>query len=77
LVRIEFRSDDGSGSFHIKDNTGLVCEVLFYQCRDYGVDYPYESDKEPYYLVEYKILPTGKDKYRYISEENLRRVKND
>jgi hypothetical protein len=77
LVRIVFHSDDGAGSFRIKDNHGLVCEILFYECRDYGVDYPYADDRDNYYLIEYKILPTGKDKYRYISEQNLRRIEDD
>jgi hypothetical protein len=76
LVRIVFRSDDGPASYHLKDDIGLVCEVLFYECTDYGVE-PRE-DREPFYLIEYKILPSSKvDSYRFISEENLRKVEND
>ena len=76
LVRIVFRSDDGPASYHLKDDLGLVCEVLFYECTDYGIED--REDREPFYLIEYKILPSGKiDSYRYISEENLRKVEND
>ena len=76
LVRIVFRSDDGPASYHLKDDIGLVCEVLFYEFTDYGVE-PRE-DREPFYLIEYKILPSSKvNSYRFISEENLRKVEND
>ena len=77
LVKIVFRSDDGPASYRLKGDMGIICEVLYYQCKDYGVDYSWE-DKDPYYLIEYKILPTNNQKnHRYISEENLRKVEND
>jgi len=76
LVRIVFRSDDGPASYHLRDDIGLVCEVLFYECTDYGIEA--REDREPFYLIEYKILPSSKvDSYRFISEENLRKVEND
>jgi len=77
LVEICFRSDDGSSSYLMKGDYGLVCEILFYECRDYGVDYP-TDDKIPYYIIEYKLLVSKKkDNFRYVSEENLRKVIDD
>jgi len=71
LVKIVFGSDDGISSYRLEDDMGLVCEVSFYECRDYGID-DYE-DKNPFFLIEYKILVSSKaDKYRYVSEEHLR-----
>ena len=71
LVRIVFSSDEGYSSYQLNDDMGLVCEVTFYECRDYGVD-SYE-DKKPFFLIEYKILPSDKkDTYRYVSEQHLR-----
>ena len=53
---------------------GLVCEILFYECKDYGVDYPTDN-RIPYYIIEYKLLTsTNKSQYRYVSEENLKKV---
>ena len=76
LVRIVFRSDDGPASYRLKDDIGLVCEIMFYECTDYGIEA--REDREPFYLIEYKILPSNKvDSYRFISEENLRKVEND
>ena len=73
LVRIVFSSDEGYSSYQLVDDIGLICEVTFYECRDYGVD-NYE-DKKPFFLIEYKVLPSGKkDTYRYVSEENLRYI---
>jgi len=76
LVKIVFHSDDGPSSYELKGDMALVCEVLFYQCKDYSIaDY---SDREPYYLIEYKLLPSdSKEQFRYVSEEHLRKVKND
>lgn len=77
LVSIVFQSDDTDASYHLKDGIGLICQILFYECKDYGVDYPY-SDQNVFYLIEYKILPTNSvDEYRYVSEEHLRKVTND
>ena len=74
LLEICFRSDDGAASYRMKGDYGLVCEVLFYECKDYGVDYP-TDDKIPYYIIEYKLLTsTNKNQYRYVSEENLKKV---
>lgn len=68
LVKIVFHSDDGFSSYELRDDMALVCEVLYYQCKDYTIaDY---GDREPYYLIEYKLLPSD-------SKEHLRNVKND
>jgi len=75
LVKIVFRSDGGVSSFELKGDMALVCEVLFYQCKDYSIaDY---GDREPYYLIEYKLLPSNSNEIRYVSEEHLRKVKSD
>ena len=76
LVKIVFHSDDGFSSYEMRDDMALVCDVLYYQCKDYSIaDY---GDREPYYLIEYKLLPSGsKEQFRYVSEEHLRKVKND
>ena len=77
LVEICFRSDDGSSSYLLKGDYGLVCEILFYECKDYGIDYPTDN-RIPYYIIEYKLLVSNKkDNFRYVSEENLRRVIDD
>ena len=77
LVEICFRSDDGSSSYLMKGDYGLVSEVLYYECKDYSVDYPID-DKIPYYIIEYKLLVSNKkDNFRYVSEENLRKVIDD
>ena len=77
LVEICFRSDDGNSSYLMKGDYGLVCEILYYQCKDYGVDYP-KDEKIPYYIIEYKLLVSKKkDNFRYVSEENLRKVVDD
>ncbi len=74
LVEIYFRSDDGSSSYQMKGEYGLVCQILFYECKDYGVDYP-TDDRIPYYIIEYKLLTSkNRNEHRYISEENLRKV---
>ena len=74
LLEISFRSDDGLSSYRMKGDYGLVCEILFYECKDYGVDYP-TDDKIPYYIIEYKLLVSkNKNQYRYVSEENLKKV---
>ena len=74
LVQTTFRSDDGVSSYKMKGEYGLVCEILFYECRDYGVNYP-TDDRVPYYIIEYKLLISEKNRqHRYISEENLRKV---
>ena len=77
LVETCFKSEDGPASYKMKGEYGLVCEVLFYQCKDYGVDYPVDT-REQYYIIEYKLLISKKNKkYRYITEQNLRRVGDD
>ena len=74
LVEICFRSDDGYSSYQMKGEYGLVCQILFYECKDYGVDYP-TDDRIPYYIIEYKLLVSkNRNEHRYISEENLRKV---
>lgn len=74
LLEVSFRSDDGLSSYRIKGEYGLVCEILFYECKDYGVDYPTDN-RIPYYIIEYKLLTsTSKNQYRYVSEENLKKV---
>ena len=75
LVRIVFRSDDGPASYQIKDNLGLVCEILYYECTNY--DWQQMDERDPFYIIEYKLLPPGRDKeYRYVSEQNLRKVED-
>ena len=79
LVKIVFHSDNVFSSYELRDDMALVCEVLYYQCKDYTIitvaDY---GNREPYYLIEYKLLPSdSKEQFRYVSEEHLRNVKND
>ena len=72
LVQIMFHSEDGSSSYKMKDDYGLVCEVILYSCIDYDKN---SKQSDPFYLVEYKILISKKkSKFRYIHEENLRKV---
>ena len=74
LVEISFRSDDGCSSYRMKGEYGLICEIFFYECKDYGVDYPTDN-RIPYYIIEYKLLVSkNRNEHRYISEENLRKV---
>lgn len=74
LVETAFHSDDGPSSYRMKGDFGLVCEVLFYQCKDYGIDYPTDNRK-PYFIIEYKLLISEKNRqFRYVTEENLRKV---
>ena len=74
LLEISFRSDDGVSSYRMKGDYGLVCEILFYECKDYGIDYP-TDDRIPYYIIEYKLLISkNTNQYRYVSEENLKKV---
>ena len=76
LVRIVFRSDYGPTSYELKDSIALVCEVFYYQCTNY--DWQEIEDRDPFYLIEYKVLSTDKpDEHRYISEHNLRKIEND
>ena len=75
LLEIIFRSDDQDTSYLLKGDYGLVCEVLFYSCTDFNEK---KEHTEPYYIIEYKLLISkNNNKYRYISEENLRRISND
>lgn len=76
LVRIVFRSDYGPASYELKDSIALVCEIFYYQCTNY--DWQEIEDRDPFYLIEYKVLSTDKsNEYRYISEHNLRKIEND
>ena len=76
LVRICFHSDHGPAAYQIKDDLALVCEVLYYECTNY--DWQEIEDRDPFYIVEYKLLPSKKtNEYRYVSEQNLRKVEND
>jgi len=72
LVKIRFTSDYcPTSTYVLKDGIGLVAEVIFYECKDYGVDYPYD-DNNSFYLIEYKLFPSnGSNEYRYVSEEYL------
>tara|TARA_Y100000034_G_scaffold133955_1_gene201046 strand:- start:415 stop:702 length:288 start_codon:yes stop_codon:yes gene_type:complete len=78
LVRIRFTSDFcPTSSYVLKDGMGLISEILFYECKNYGVDYPYD-DRESFYLIEYKILPSAKgETYRYVSEQYLESVEEE
>ena len=72
LVEICFRSDDGPSSYYMKGEYGLVCEILFYCCTDFNEK---SQHSNPHYIVEYKLLISStRKKYRYISEENLKKV---
>lgn len=76
LVRICFRSDAGPAAYQIKDDLGLICEILYYECTNY--DWQDIEDRDPFYLIEYKLLPSnGRKEFRYVSERNLRKVEND
>lgn len=75
LLEIVFRSDDKKTSYLLKGDYGLVCEILFYYCTDYNKK---EEHSQPYYIIEYKLLVSkNNNQYRYISEENLRRIDDD
>ena len=72
LLEIVFSSDDGPASYKMKGDYGLVCEILFYSCTDYD---KMSRHSNPYYLIEYKLLVSkNTNQYRYISEQNLRKV---
>ncbi len=72
LVEISFASDDVPSSFRMKDDYGLVCEVILYCCVDYDET---KKHSNPHYLVEYKLLISKKNRqFRYVQEENLRKV---
>ena len=72
LVEICFRSDDGTSSYLMKGDYGLVCEVILYSCIDYD---EVKKDNDPHYLIEYKLLISkNRNEFRYVQEENLRKV---
>ena len=72
LLEIWFRSDDGPASYKLKGDYGLVCEILLYRCTDYDEE---SNHTNPFYLIEYKLLISNSaNRYRYITEENLRKV---
>ena len=71
LVKIRFNSDYcPTSSYVLKDGLGLVVEIIFYQCKDYGIEDP--EDRDPFYLIEYKLMPSNKSSdFRYVSEQYL------
>tara|TARA_R100000152_G_C6768563_1_gene194102 strand:- start:1472 stop:1807 length:336 start_codon:yes stop_codon:yes gene_type:complete len=71
LVKIRFNSDYcPTSSYVLKDGIGLIAEIIFYECRDYGVDDP--MDRTPFYLIEYKLIPAkSSSEFRYVSEQYL------
>ena len=71
LVKIRFNSDYcPTSSYVLKDGIGLIAEIIFYECRDYGVEDP--MDRTPFYLIEYKLIPTkSSNEFRYVSEQYL------
>ena len=71
LVKIRFNSDYcPTSSYVLKDGFGLVAEILFYECKDYGIHNP--EDREPFYLIEYKLMPSnGSSNFKYVSEQYL------
>lgn len=76
LVRIVFRSNDGPASYELKDSIAVVCEIFFYKCTNY--DWEEIEDRDPFYIIEYKVMPSSEIyEFRYVSEENLRKVTND
>lgn len=60
-------------SFFIKSGMGVVVDVSYYKCVDYG----YDNMSEPFYIIEYKLLMTGEDCYRYFAEEFLKLPKEE
>ena len=50
-----------------------MAEVTIYECNEYSVeDY---CDRKPFYITEYKIIPTNKDASpRYVAEKHLELV---
>jgi hypothetical protein len=76
LVRIVFRSDYGPNAYQLKDDLSLVCEILYYECNNYT--WEDREDRDPFYIIEYKLIPSNRSKeFRYVSERNLRKVKDD
>ena len=71
LVKICFTSDYcPTSSYVLKDGLGLVTEIIFYECKDYGVEDP--EDRAPFYLIEYKLMPSNNSgDFRYVSEQYL------
>mgnify|MGYP001411613496 FL=1 len=71
LVKICFTSDYcPTSSYVLKDGLGLVTEIIFYECRDYGIEDP--EDRIPFYLIEYKLMPSNNSSdFRYVSEQYL------
>ena len=71
LVKICFTSDYcPTSSYVLKDGLGLVTEIIFYECRDYGIEDP--EDRTPFYLIEYKLMPSNNSNdFRYVSEQYL------
>ena len=78
LVIICFTSDYcPTSSYVLKDGLGLVTEVILYECKDYGIDYPYD-DRSSFYLIEYKLIPSNaSNEIRYVSEQHLYPVEED
>lgn len=68
MVVAYINSGNYSDSFYIKSGMGIVVDVAYYKCVDYG----YENISEPWYIIEYKLLMTGEDCFRYFAEEFLK-----
>ena len=73
LLEAFVNSGNYSDSFYIKSGMGVVVEVAYYKCTDYG----YENVSEPFYIIEYKLLMTGEDCYRYFTEDFLKLPKEE
>jgi len=73
LVSAQINSGNLSDSFYIKSGLGVVVEICFYQCTDYN----FESEEDPWYIIEYKLHMTKENCYRYFSEEFLKLEKGE
>jgi hypothetical protein len=67
LLETFVNSGNYSDSFYIKSGLGVVVEISFYECTDYN----YDNESRPWYIIEYKLLMTPENCYRYFSEDFL------
>lgn len=73
LLETFVNSGDSPDGFYIKSGLGVVVSVSFYECTDYS----YESESRPWYIIEYKLLMTPEDCYRYFSEDFVKLPKGE
>ena len=68
LLQAHINSGNLSDSFYIKSGLGVVVEIAYYRCTDYN----FEHETRPWYIIEYKLLMTRENCYRYFSEDFLK-----